>query len=207
MTRRYWTADEVARLRELYPNLQTREVAARLGIGYQRVVSKAYTLGLYKSAEFLAGPLAHRLDGITGWQTRFRPGQTAWNKGIKGLDIGGRETRFQPGCIPPNVQDVGALRITSNGMLQIKLASGPRQWVMLSQYTWNLHTGKWPRRGYILRARNGDPHDTRFENLEYISKRENMARNTIHNYPPELARLVQLRGVLTRQINRREKAA
>lgn len=67
--RRYWTPAEVARLRELYPNLRTKEVAARLGVGYQRVVSKAYTLGLYKSAEFLAGPLAHRLDGIIGWQT------------------------------------------------------------------------------------------------------------------------------------------
>lgn len=207
MTRRYWTADEVARLRELYPNLQTKEVAARLGVGYQRVVSKAYTLGLHKSAQFLLGPLAHRLDGVIGTRTRFSRGHAPWNKGIKGIDVGGRETRFQPGWTPPNVQDVGALRITSDGVLQIKLAPGPRQWVMMSRYTWWLHTGKWPRRGYLLRARNGDPHDTRFENLEHISKRENMLRNTIHNYPPELARLVQLRGVLTRQINRREKAA
>lgn len=147
MTRRYWTDAEVARLRELYPNMQTREVAARLGVGYQRVVSKAYTLGLYKTVEFLASPLAHRLDGIIGWQTRFRPGQQSWNKGIKGLDIGGRETRFQPGSVPANVQDVGALRITTDGVLQIKLAPGSRQWVMMSHYTWWLHTGKWPRRG------------------------------------------------------------
>ncbi len=123
------------------------------------------------------------------------------------LDIGGRETRFFPGHVPANVQDVGALRITSDGVLQIKLAPGPRQWVMLSHYTWFLHTGRWPRRGYLLRARNGDPHDTRIENLEHISKRENMLRNTIHNYPPELVRLVHLRGVLQRQINRREASA
>lgn len=207
MTRRYWTAAEVELLRRIYPDTPTQQVAAQLGSTYRRVSSKAYTLGLHKSAQFLLGPLAHRLDGVIGARSRFQRGHAPWNKGIKGLDIGGHETRFQPGSVPANVQDVGALRVTSDGVLQIKLAPGMKQWVMLSHYTWRLHTGKWPRRGYLLRARNGDPHDTRIENLELVTLRENMRRNTIHNYPPELARLVQLRSALTRQINRREKAA
>jgi hypothetical protein len=32
-----------------------------------------------------------------------------------------------------------------------------------------------------------------------------MRRNSIHNYPPQLADIARLRGVLHRQINRRTK--
>ncbi len=44
--------------------------------------------------------------------------------------------------------------------------------------------------------------------VELITRVENMRRNTVHaKYPRELARLVQLRGVLSRQINRKAKEA
>jgi hypothetical protein len=41
--------------------------------------------------------------------------------------------------------------------------------------------------------------------VELISRRELMARNTFHALPPPLAQMVQLRGVLNRQINARSK--
>lgn len=212
--RRFWTADEVDVLRRRYPDEATAAIAAVLQRDIRGVYAKASVLGLRKSAAFLAGPLAYRLDGKIGAAFRFRPGQVPPNKGLRRPGWGpGRmkATQFQPGQVSkrwdPDIYAAGALRITSDGVLQIKLAPGARQWVMLSRYTWFLHTGKWPRRDCVLRARNGDPHDTRFENLELLSKRQNMLRNSIHNYPPELARLVQLRGALMRQINRREKAA
>ena len=40
------------------------------------------------------------------------------------------------------------------------------------------------------------------DGLELVTRAELMRRNTIHNYPPELARLVQLKGAITRQVNR-----
>jgi hypothetical protein len=40
------------------------------------------------------------------------------------------------------------------------------------------------------------------DRLELLTMRENMARNTVHNLPPEVASLVQLRGALVRRINR-----
>ena len=43
------------------------------------------------------------------------------------------------------------------------------------------------------------------DRVECISLAENMRRNTIHNLPPEIKQVVQLRGVLTRAINKREK--
>lgn len=32
-----------------------------------------------------------------------------------------------------------------------------------------------------------------------------MSRNTMHNYGPEIARVIQLKGAITRQINRRTR--
>ena len=43
--------------------------------------------------------------------------------------------------------------------------------------------------------------------VELISRAENMRRNSVHQLPPELARLVQLRGVLIKTINRKAKEA
>ena len=42
-------------------------------------------------------------------------------------------------------------------------------------------------------------------NLEAITRAENMRRNSYHRYGQEIARAVQLRGVLNRQINKRLK--
>lgn len=41
--------------------------------------------------------------------------------------------------------------------------------------------------------------------VELITRAENMARNTMHRLPKELAQVHQLRGVLTRTINQRQK--
>jgi hypothetical protein len=43
------------------------------------------------------------------------------------------------------------------------------------------------------------------DRVECISLAENLKRNTRHNLPPELNQVVQLRAVLTRQINKRIK--
>ena len=43
--------------------------------------------------------------------------------------------------------------------------------------------------------------------LELVSRRELMLRNSFHRYGPEIAKLVQLRGALTRQIRRNQEDA
>lgn len=43
------------------------------------------------------------------------------------------------------------------------------------------------------------------ERLECISRRENLARNSVHRYGADISKLHQLRGVLARAINKRAK--
>ena len=43
------------------------------------------------------------------------------------------------------------------------------------------------------------------DRLELVSRAENMRRNSVHRYGPEIASLHQLRGAVNRQINQRLK--
>ena len=43
------------------------------------------------------------------------------------------------------------------------------------------------------------------DKVECISLAENMRRNSCHQYGKEIARLIQLRGAVSRQINKRGK--
>ena len=57
---------------------------------------------------------------------------------------------------------------------------------------------------HAVAFRDGNKQHIALDNLELITRAELMRRNTIHNYPKEIAQLVQLRGAITRQINRKE---
>lgn len=204
-----WTAAELQYLTLHYPDQPTKVLATALGSTCSSVYQKAYQLGLRKCAAFLASVNAGRIQrGRTHpamLATQFKPGQRTWNFGLKGWSAPGTEaTRFQPGSIPANRQEIGALRINSDGQLDIKLYDGLRSWVQLSHYNWFLEHGEWPAPGMVLRFRDGDTHNPAVKNLQLITRRENLRLNSVHTiYPPEVACLVQLRGALNRQINRR----
>src|SRR3954468_22797336 len=100
--RRYWTAQDDAQMRELYPHLSTADVARRINRTVPSVYARADKLDLAKSAEYLASPAACRLrrgDNV-GAEFRFKKGQTPQNKGLRRPGWGpGRmkETQFKKG--------------------------------------------------------------------------------------------------------------
>ena len=208
---RPWTEGELATLQTLYPLRSSSVIAQLLGRAPGSVYQKAASLGIKKRPAFYASDEAGRIQRSHQHPNivahRFQPGIVPWNTGKKGWSAPNSEaTRFQPGSAPANRREVGALRINSENGLDIKLAEGPHQWVQLSHYSWFLAHGEWPARGMCLRFRDGDTHNTAIGNLELVSRQENMRRNSVHTrYPPEVARLVQLRGALKRQINRHER--
>jgi hypothetical protein len=139
----------------------------------------------------------------------FRRGLIPWNKGTHFCSGGGSiKTRFKPGQASPrwNMEFfcVGALRINSNGELEIKLAPGSRGWYTFSRHVWETERGPIPP-GWVVRFRNGDRHDARIENLYLARRADVMRENTVHNYPQPLRRAIHLRAVLQRVINRRLK--
>ena len=206
--RRYWTKDEERELRRRYPHEPTADIARDLNRGLSAVYQRAQHFGLAKTAEYLASPAAHHLDGVKGMGTRFQKGQKSWNKGLHYMP-GGRckEGWFKKGQRsvrwPAEDYPVGALRINSDGQLDMKVKEGLRAWYCLARWVWMTEVGPIPR-GMLVRFRNGDIHDTQLDNLELVTRAEHLARNWHNRYPLAIKQMVQLRGALQRQINKRE---
>ena len=58
---------------------------------------------------------------------------------------------------------------------------------------------------HAVRFKDGDRTNIAIENLELIHRGNLMRKNSVHNLPKELVRVVQLRGAVVRQINKRAR--
>lgn len=216
MKRRPWTAAEVALLRWGFADSRTDDMAAALGRSYSTVAQKAAQLGLRKSADYLASPEAHRLDGRKGSGTRFAKGLTPWNKGqpgSTGLHVNCKTHQFRPGrpaAESRNYVPIGTERLTKDGYLERKVTDDPRlvsarRWVAVHRLVWEAAHGPVPA-GQVVVFRPGqkttDASAITLDRIELVTRQELMRRNSYHtNLPKPLARVVQMRGALTRAIN------
>jgi hypothetical protein len=144
---------------------------------------------------------------------RFKPGHAPWNKGLKGWTPGGNseKTRYKPGNRSGISQllwaPIGSERITKGGYRQRKITDtgySPRDWKGIHILLWEETFGPLPS-GFIVVFRNRDIADIRIENLECISRQENMRRNSIHNLPEEIRKTIAQRNWLLRTIKRLDK--
>jgi HNH endonuclease len=215
--RRFWTAREDALLRRRYPHEPTAALAATLKRSVEAVYGRAKSFGLSKSDAYLASPAACRLrrGDEVGKAFRFKPGQVPPNKGLRhppGWAPGRmKDTQFKKGMLngvaAARLKPIGSLR-TCDGYLYRKLSAMPGPWTR----NWKLeHILIWERangpiqKGHALAFKNGDRTDVRLENLECITRRALMKRNSVHNLPKPIAQVVQLIGALNRQIRRRTR--
>lgn len=212
-----WTSTERALLRDLYPDVPAADVAALLGISPSAVYNQADQLGLKKSPDFHAsgasGLRDHALTNPNMIASRFRPGSTAWNKGMKGLYTPGSERGwFKPGRRPQTWLPVGSVRLTADGYLERKVNDLPGnnsvRWKGVHSLVWQAAHGPVPK-GHIVIFKPGrrstDIDLITLDAVECISRAENARRNHPRSKSPELGRLVQLRGAITRQINKRTR--
>ena len=204
-----WTDKEIIILRQSYPHVSAASMVDMLpGRTARTIQNKAYSLGVRKTPETIArmSREAMRNPEHGGRKTLFHANQTPWNKGIS-FTSGGRsaETRFKPGQKPHTHRPIGHERVTKEGYLQRKMTDTGvtnRDYVNVHHLLWRSAGNDIPP-GHILIFRDGDKTNIAMENLELISRQENMRRNSVHALPKELAELVQLRGALIRQINKR----
>lgn len=214
MIRRPWTADEDETIRINYPDFPTFLVAHVLNRSESSTYQRAYQLGLKKSAKYLAGPWACRLRRADnpGAAHRFKKGQDAWNKGVKGVvgvQAGCRATQFKKGKMPHNHKPVGHERINCDGYLERKIAE-PKTFRAVHVLAWESVNGPVPKGHAVVfkpGRRSTAAAEITPEAVELVTRAELMARNTLHRYPKEIALMIQLRGALNRKINRREQQA
>lgn len=204
--RRKWTKDDEQLLTLLFPNTPMRQLVERFQRHERAIYGKAYGLGLKRSEEYLQSEASGRMlkgDG-RGGKTRFQKGHCTWNKGLLGWAAGGRavETQFKAGEKPHSWKPIGSERITKDGYLQRKVTDTgypPRDWVGVHHLLWIEHHGEIPK-GFIVVFKDNNKKNVQIDNLELISRAENIQRNSIHRYPTELKQVFRKLGKLKRTI-------
>lgn len=208
-----WTPEHLRRLRRLYPDTPTRDVAIACEHSLGNTYAKATKLGLKKSAAFLATPASGRLEHhlYRGEKTRFPKGHTPANKGLRRPGWGpGRmkETQFKKGELPHTTVPIGTEVLRKDDYIFVKVSDtagvpSRRNWKSKHQAIYEAKHGPIPPK-HIVIFKDGNKRNFADDNLECISLRANALRNTIHRYPKEIVQAVQLRGAINRQINKRQ---
>lgn len=214
MKRTHWTPAELEILRTHYPHKRTEHLLPMLpGRTVKTIQQKAACSGWKKTREFIADMAREAMSNPDhpARRTRFVPGGTSWNAGIS-FTAGGRspETRFKKGNRSGRANElhkpVGSERLSKDGYLERKINEDmpfQRRWRAVHLIEWEARHGPLPA-GHALVFRDGDKTNRQPENLELVTRAELMRRNSVHNRGPEIARIHQLKGAITRQINKRK---
>ena len=214
MNGRIWSAEAIARLRELYPDTYAKDIARALRCSRRRIYQKAAQLGLSKSAAFRERELARTAGKlrIVGARHRFPKGHVPANKGLRrpGWHAGRmRETQFKKGQFPvnrdPDFYVIGALRVNTDGYIDMRtsFAAGASGWTPLHRVLWQDAHGPVPK-GHCLIFKDRDQLNVCIENLELITRAENCRRNSIHNLPTSLKLTIHALGQLKRRIREKQ---
>lgn len=207
-----WTPEQLELLRRLYPGTPTRDVAKACGHCLGSTYKHANTLGLKKSAAFLASPASGRLEHhlYRGEKTRFKKGQVPANKGLRrpGWHRGRmRETQFKKGVRPHTWRPLGHERMC-DGYLQRKVQDTgytPDDYRPVHRLMWEEAHGPIPP-GQVVVFKDGNRKHIALDNLELITRQELQRRNHWKNrYPADVVGAIVARIALKRAITMRLK--
>lgn len=203
-----WTKKRIRILRELYANTTIAEISKLINLTEKQIASKAFKLGLRKTKEF-------RIN--CGKKYGYKSGEKPANYGLKQHEYMSLEaiertktTRFKKGHQPYQTKENDGVIVIRNSHKDrnerpykwIRISVG--NWQMLHVYNWVKSNGQVPK-GYIVVFKSADTMNCDKENLMLITRQELMARNTMHQYPPEVKRAIKRISKLNKKIRYAEK--
>ena len=106
-----------------------------------------------------------KTDARYYWQKGHKP----WNKGMKGIDIGGKATRFKKGNRPQTWMPVGSETVTKDGYLKVKVAN-PNRWEYKQRLIWEKHHGRKVPGGHVVIFGDGNKRNFDVDNLILVSR-------------------------------------
>jgi hypothetical protein len=190
-------------IRQRYPFEPTKKIADDLGLSESSVYNRAFAMGIKKDPVYLRStqfPPGY----LGGKATQFQKGQAPPNKGQKmSTDVYQKvaHTMFKKGSKPMNTQPIGTIhqRSDKSGKMYLYIKLADSNWQLLNRYTWEQYHGPIPK-GLIVAYKDGNYLNNDINNLMLLTKKENMARNTIQRFPVELQNLIKINCKLNKKI-------
>jgi len=198
MAKKVLKAEEIKYIIENYLKMPIREMARNTGLSRTLIKSRMKEMNLVLSEKILE----KRANS-----TRFQKGQVPYNKGLKQSQYMSSEsiertkaTRFQLHSKPHNTKEMGHESFIG-GYWWVKLSDGVK--AQKHKLIWEKANGEVPI-GWCLRFKDGDPNNCALENLELISREENMLRNSKLNIPEEVVPAMAGLAMLRKSIKSKE---
>jgi hypothetical protein len=193
---------------DLYPHHSTKYIAELLGVSISKVYNTAWDAKVKKSAQYMLTPESGRIIEPSV-ASQFKPGHTPHNKGKQiSAEIYEKvaPTMFKKGNKPHNTKPVGTInvRLDSDGRPYQYIKIKDSHWELLQRHVWTKAHGEIPP-GSVVIFLDGNYLNCELNNLQVISRKENMARNTIQRYPAELQQIMKLTCKLKRKTNGKQQ--
>lgn len=198
----------IERLVKIYPYQPTKQIADEFGMTLSQIYNKAYSLNLKKADDYLLTSSSGRLQLGS---TLFRKSNGTYQKGNVPINKGQKmsnevfekvkPTMFKKGNRPANWKEPGTIEIRKdkNGNLYKYIKISDSNWKLFQRYVWEQTNGE-IMNGNIIVFRDKNTMNCDIENLEMISRLENLKRNWLHNYPPEIKELIKTKNKLITKI-------
>ena len=195
-------------IKQRFPHEKTQGIADDLGLSYSQVSSRAFTMGLKKTLEFKRSESSGRTNLIEGGKKfRFTPGHTPFNKGKEmpsEVYEKVKATMFKKGNRPqnwkPDVTIVERKDADQSGRVYLYYKVRDSKWILYHNKVWIDQNGPIPK-GNIIRFIDGNTRNCDISNLEMVTMKDNMARNTIQRFPEEIQQIIKLTSKLNKTIN------
>lgn len=189
---RFFTREEDDFLRRNYKKIPAKRMARMLGRTEGTARQRMLLLGLKVPPDIIE---KFKRD------SQFKKGRISANKGKKmSAEMKRRiaHTFFPKGNIPVNVKWDGHERISKDGYVEVRVRMG--KYALKHRLIWEKAHGKIPP-GHIIIFKDGNSQNLSLDNLQMISREENMLRNSIRRFPAELQDTIKLVHKLNRNIN------
>lgn len=197
------TEQEDAYIQQHYLTMPVKVLAADIGRSFTFVSTRLRQLGLQIPTEIKAARKA---------SSQIKKGAVPPNKGRKQKEYMSQEaiersalTRFKPGLKIYNEKYDGAIvcRKDKSGKFYYYIRIAKAHWELLHRHLWMQANGPIPS-DMIIAFKDGNTQNCSIDNLEIISRTENMLRNSKHHYPREIIPTLTLLNKIKQTINEKQ---
>jgi len=204
--RTFWTKQEIKFITDNYSDMNTADIATILNRPLSGVYGKAYTMGLKKSKDYMTKLLAIESAKLKelGKTYQFKTGNVPYNYGQKMSTIlyeKCQKTMFKKGQKPHNTRKEGEESKSTDGYTYVKIADN--DWRLKHRVIWEKINGPIPD-NHIVVFKDNNLTNFDINNLQLITKADNMLRNTIHQYPQPIQDIIKLNNKLKKKINAKQ---